>query len=561
MDRVNPIYCGEVKVITGIPIECIVNMDISVRENEHARLWIKAVLQEGFDEKLECGVYVGEHIRVTDEKDDELVFYGEIAEIDSSKEFGNHVAEIWGYSVSRQLDREKKECSYQDTSATYEQIVKAVLGENMDAAIIWNVERGRKICNPMIQYEETDWEFLKRLASHFHAALYVVSTNERLGICFEMPRGKERDIKDLEILRYGFSSSYHMDGAFEEGMPKSRARFLECRSTKRFCIGDYVNYRERIYKVFRINAVFAGDEWVYLYTLGTEAMYYKKKVFNCAILGTFLCGTIGKTKEEDVYIQLDINKREQNLYGWPFVPGTGNLCYCMPEKGTRAMLYFPTDNEKDGVIVHLLEKGDRNRNSQNREFATAHNKKIEMYPELMEIGGDTCRMTLNDELGIKIVSAGNISMSARKDIVIMGSKINMSAPIEVVCRARNSNIDLCRDLNFYAPAGVSTQGTSDGKKGMVSEQGEEKFGLWKAAFSVMAAIPVLDIGKGDQDSIADLAACGSIARYAHGSTVIAMKEVMEGMKEEETSFPEAFKSMQAYTVKGGFSLPDSEDEI
>ncbi len=37
---------------------------------------------------------------------------------------------------------------------------------------------------------------------------------------------------------------------------------------------------------------------------------------------------------------------------------------------------------------------------------------------------------------------------------------------------------------------------------------------------------------------------------------IAMSEVMAGKKESETSFPSVFRSMDNYTVKGGYKLPE-----
>lgn len=45
---------------------------------------------------------------------------------------------------------------------------------------------------------------------------------------------------------------------------------------------------------------------------------------------------------------------------------------------------------------------------------------------------------------------------------------------------------------------------------------------------------------------------------AGGAATIALSEVMGGQKESECSFPSVFKSMNNYTVKGGYALPAEE---
>ena len=52
-------------------------------------------------------------------------------------------------------------------------------------------------------------------------------------------------------------------------------------------------------------------------------------------------------------------------YPWDWTPETNHLCYCMPEVGTRAVLYLSTREEKDGQVilaaVSLQSRQERNR--------------------------------------------------------------------------------------------------------------------------------------------------------------------------------------------------------
>ena len=60
------------------------------------------------------------------------------------------------------------------------------------------------------------------------------------------------------------------------------------------------------------------------------------------------------------------------------------------------------------------------------------------------------------------------------------------------------------------------------------------------------------------EDVIDLYACSGVPKIANGSTTIALSEVMAGKKESESSFPEAFKAMENYTVKGGYILPEEK---
>ena len=76
----------------------------------------------------------------------------------------------------------------------------------------------------------------------------------------------------------------------------------------------------------------------------------------------------------------------------------------------------------------------------------------------MEGSGANEVLSLEDSTGISIWSEKGISFQAEKEIRICGKKIIGTALEEVVCRTSDVNVAICRDLNFYAPAGVQLIG-------------------------------------------------------------------------------------------------------
>ncbi|OAB35032.1 hypothetical protein [Paenibacillus glacialis] len=92
---------------------------------------------------------------------------------------GVYYVEIESLSGSIQLDTQKRKRSFQDISMTYDTLLKNILKEHPGADISCNIGEGLPIGEPIIQYEETDWELINRLASHFQQFV----TNEMCRVC------------------------------------------------------------------------------------------------------------------------------------------------------------------------------------------------------------------------------------------------------------------------------------------------------------------------------------------------------------------------------------------
>lgn len=56
-------------------------------------------------------------------------------------------------------------------SMTYQEVLDCVVGQYQSGHALMNIGAGTAIGEPIVQYQETDWEFVKRLASHFHGVV------------------------------------------------------------------------------------------------------------------------------------------------------------------------------------------------------------------------------------------------------------------------------------------------------------------------------------------------------------------------------------------------------
>ncbi len=565
---------GEQLVVsTDIPILSLWDMEIACKVNEHGTLILIAALPEEQGADVLCTDWTDSQIFIGKQDDEQpLLFSGKIESVEATKKNRAWQVKVKCTGGSAALDRIPKKRSFQNTEMTYPDIVKEVTIGYTDITYVWNVDDVRVLGQPLIQYEETDWAFLKRLCSHFHGVLVSECAGETFA--FGMGQGKRRNLAHAEILGQGFDSGYFRNGCCEDGLPREAAFYLEVRTRENWQTGDWIIWNDRRYQVYEKTVTYRNGELLICCRLGAEGTFYQKKRYNEKLAGVRLDGTVRKTQEEDVYIQLDIDEKECAEYAWPWTPETNNISYCMPEPGMKAVLYLGTQEEKDGrvVLAGRRIRDDRSRDRYEKCFQTKNHKMAGIYPGHIIQGTEHLQkmLCMSDRMGIEIFGDTDMSLEAAGRIQIEGKGISVMSPIAVTGRTDASNIEVCRDFNFYAPEGVHTIGTgayqeecdTDDKQDKDHKQAKkpaQDMSHWQASYSAIAAVPVADFAKLDDIVLlTDFYSCGSIPRTAKATMTIALSEAMRGKKDSECSFAGAFRAMEHNTVKGGISLPENK---
>ena len=69
------------------------------------------------------------------------------------------------------LDLKPQRRSFQIPAMAYQEVLDCIAKSYAGGNILMNIGTGEAIGEPIVQYQETDWAFIKRLASHFHAVV------------------------------------------------------------------------------------------------------------------------------------------------------------------------------------------------------------------------------------------------------------------------------------------------------------------------------------------------------------------------------------------------------
>ena len=185
---------GQIKVECPYLLQMVYELRITRKLNQHGQIWVKGVLQE--EAGKECIHQVGSKapIVVYGEKDSEkiLLFSGVVIDVSISYHDCIYYVEINGLSWSSLLDYEEKSRSFQNKEMSYSALIQQVLTNYQGSAFVNSTASpDQEIGKFILQYRETDWEFCKRLATHFQTQLVADVLGRRPRLWFGLPKNIE----------------------------------------------------------------------------------------------------------------------------------------------------------------------------------------------------------------------------------------------------------------------------------------------------------------------------------------------------------------------------------
>ena len=90
-------------------------------------------------------------------------------------------------------------------------------------------------------------------------------------------------------------------------------------------------------------------------------------------------GSIVGTQGEQVEVAFDIDKTAAGGNRYGFAPATGNLMYCMPQKGTKTSLYIGNGDEAQGIATGCIRTNgsicEGTGSPEKKKFRSEHGKR------------------------------------------------------------------------------------------------------------------------------------------------------------------------------------------
>ena len=338
--------------------------------------------------------------------------------------------------ATAELDITLKSRSFQNVDMTYRQVVEEILCDTPNASADFSDIADQTIGKPLIQYEETDWAFIKRLASMLGTQLIPDTTTPFPRFSFGQISKSSKELAADEYALIMDERFYEL-GSSLAGVYKPDFFCYLVPSYQFVQLGAQAEFREQSMVICEQDAVLQDGELLYSYKMGHAGWFSQHEIKNKKLIGLSLPGTVVETDHEIVCLKLDIDEgRNAGTYPFSWIPESGNIMYCMPKRGTRATLYIPSHNTGEAVAITSPRTngnicGDMT-DPQMRAFTTEHGKRMLLFPQSMTfsggIPGETLQMKFDDIKCMSLESTRAIQIVAKLQVEVTAPRVTLNTP-------------------------------------------------------------------------------------------------------------------------------------
>ena len=347
------------------------------------------------------------------------LFSGYPEKVEIKEERGYRIADIQAVSGTILLDQKKSNRVFQKKAQTYMGIANTITADTEHSACILPGSDMRT-GGTLIQYQETDWNFLKRMASQLGLSLVPDTSYYYPRFYLGLPEGEKRELGEIISCDLCFDGRYY---AVSGKCLVDREDFIcyDVVTRTSLSLGDRVTYEGRELLVSRKKTELAGGEVIFTYRLAGNGYTWVPWEDNPDYTGMSFVGSIVGTQGEQVEVAFDIDKSAAGGNSYGFAPATGNLMYCMPQKGTKTSLYIGNGDEAQGIATGCIRTNgstcEGTGSPEKKSFRSEHGKGMDLYPQRMGLdGGETGKITFEDETGTTIESNGGLVLMAKEGI-------------------------------------------------------------------------------------------------------------------------------------------------
>ncbi len=434
--------------LSSVDMVYIRKLDIVQSPGSHASLYLEAVLDGEQDENEFHSIGKTMTLMYQSKEGSRPLFYGVIDKISIEKDGESVILYLEAWDSTQLMDTERRNRAFQDPQMTPHQIMAEVMQAYPGADYRLNVPE-TPIGQLIVQYEETDWEFLNRFFSRYQEPLYPNPEFESIRLL----AGESPDTEDWEWDRLPYTLSQN---------------YMELNNRKENGPGDIFAGQNVQYQVETYDLASMGNEILYkgsLWYVGGVERHLEKGLLvsrymlrkeeglkllprqNARLTGISIDGQILACSRDRVQVEMEIDVAggEAAHYWFPYSTvassSDGSGWYCMPEKGESVRVYFPVADEKEAYVVtnikaHTPEQGnpsDPMGNPNVRNIETAQGNQVKFTEEGVVIAAGS------GQGSILLKKSGEVVLDAIKDISISaGNVINIIAANEVIMKSQTS---------------------------------------------------------------------------------------------------------------------------
>ena len=451
------------------PFEYTAVQDIKITRavNEHAEASVTVQIRDGREEEY-LGMLAGEAwVRIigTGGQDGDagavhtVLFHGIVTDFSFSHDSRGTTMYLALASGTVLMDLEPHFRVFQNENALCASIHEGITGAYPDGRATCTEGGSDRTRGILIQYRETDWEFLKRMAAASGRCLVPDALQKGVRYTVGLPEGTGRDIPAdhirtrLDMREYMEKTRGGMTWLCTGDMPELVVTDREiCR------IGDRMSYQGREYHICRIETAYRGGECLHTYHLRRKEALSPLPVPHGSITGCSFDASVTGVQRDRVQVEIagdEWNARDGKAwfpYATVYSSPDGTGWYCMPEPGDSVRLHVPESEEDSFVMSAVHRETDAARqNPDYKSFKTKYGNEILFTPDsILMTNNQGMMVEMNDSEGIMITSDKDIVVDAKENLTISSNSASLliAAEDRLQVRQGGTSMTLSGDISF-----------------------------------------------------------------------------------------------------------------
>lgn len=351
--------------------------------------------------------------------------------------------------------------SFQNEEIKYRDVIDMFNKAYPHAGTIMTQGKGMNLSRFYMQYRESDWDFIKRLASCLHTVVIPSYKTEGVKYFFGVPEKKEETQFE--------SDSYREEQDWEDYEYKKRSgisvSMAECicyvaYSREIYELGSNITFEGRQLCIWKIETHLKGNELLHTYYLKNRNGFQVPEIFNDKLIGLTLLGRVTQIEGETIQMSLDMDENEEKTgYRWfqystIYSSSDGTGWYCMPEEGDAVRLHFPAEDEDQAYAISAVHENEGSgvRTDPNQKiWRNKQGKEIRLAPDrILLTNNDGMTVELNDQKGIRIQSDKSIQLAAAENVIISSNSagLEMNASKRIVLKQGETKMVLADGIQM-----------------------------------------------------------------------------------------------------------------
>ncbi len=442
--------------IEGVSLGPVVELEIHNRPGEHGWMRVRAQVGEEEEETILYRLASRQPGRLYGTG--QLLFAGLLSQVEFYRKDQVRYGILTFRTADCLMDVEKKSRSFQDTSMTYSELLDQILQSYPGSAYLLSVP-DEPIGQLLVQYQETDWQFLKRVFSQRYAPLGACMGQEGIHLYAGVPDLSGEWECQLEAVSKSEEEVRRLEamGAAESDFVDYRVCAGSCQDL--FAALDVGGSR---LSVASLDWTLERGRLECRYTLRSSAGIGSYPVYPVSLVGIALEGRILEVKGNQVRIHMDIDDpyNGPDVYWFPYATMSASLngsgWYYMPEVGERVRVEFPDKYAGDALVinsasVYAVSKGaeDSMGDPAVKYLSNQAGQKMALGPQGVAVSAGSSGITIDNSGCILLWGAGEILVKAEEKITLAAEKITVRGAEQVkAANESGAGAELKSDLNL-----------------------------------------------------------------------------------------------------------------